>query len=233
MNSACTPATTRSEIKIAEGDGPLLPRVPQDGLSIRAELILVAITALFGLAWIVMSSRPSDLTWVREIFSPPGGSSNRSRQIIYSSASITDSDAGLAVKRTVPETGRTANVGDGIKHHPSPASRAKLSVGVATPSASAIDHSQAVQQHAATIRPTANDLENRTKLTPIPETRPTTIEGWTLREVTNGIAILEGPNGIWRVRRGDTVPGVGRVDSILLWGERWIVATSQGLISTP
>jgi hypothetical protein len=28
------------------------------------------------------------------------------------------------------------------------------------------------------------------------------------------------------------VPGVGRVDSILLWGERWIVATSRGLIST-
>jgi hypothetical protein len=76
-------------------------------------------------------------------------------------------------------------------------------------------------------------METRAKLTPIPETRPTTIEGWALREVTNGIAILEGPNGIWRVRRGDTVPGVGRIDSILHWGERWIVATSGGLISTP
>ena len=238
MNSACTPAITWSEINIAEGDGPLLPREPQDGLSIRAELILVAITASCGLAWIVMSSvtLPSDLTWVGElkrIFSPYGGSSNLSRQIIYSSASITDSDAGLAVKRTVPEAGRTPNVGDGLKHHPLPASsRAKPSVGVATPSASAIDHSQALQQHAAALRPSANDLDNRSKLTPIPETRPTTIEGWTLREVTNGIAILEGPNGIWRVRRGDTVPGVGRVNSILLWGERWIVATSRGLIST-
>jgi hypothetical protein len=239
MNSACTPATTRSfEINIADGDGPLLPRVHQDGLSIRAELILVAITASCGLAWIVMSSvtLPSDLTWVGEFkrnFRPPGGSSNLSRQIIYSSASITDFDAGLAVGRTVPETGRAANVGDGLKHHPSPASsRAKRSVGVATPSASAIDHSQALQQHAASIRPSVNDLNNRAKLTPIPETRPTTIEGWTLREVTNGIAILEGPNGIWRVRRGETVPGVGRVDSILLWGERWIVATSRGLIST-
>jgi hypothetical protein len=232
MNSTCAP-TTRSEINISEEDGPLLPRVPQDGLSIRAELILVAITALCGLAWIVMSSGPFDLTWVREIFSSPGGSSNRSRQIIYSSSSLTDSDAGLAVKRMVPETGRTANVGDGLKHHASPASsRAKPPVGVATSSASAIDHSQAMQQHAAIIRPNTNDLDNRSKLTPIPETRPTTIEGWTLREVTNGIAILEGPNGIWRVRRGDTVPGVGRVDSILLWGERWIVATSRGLIST-
>jgi hypothetical protein len=47
------------------------------------------------------------------------------------------------------------------------------------------------------------------------------------------IADQEGPNGIWRVRRGDAVPGLGRIDSIVLWGQRWIVATSQGLISTP
>jgi hypothetical protein len=73
----------------------------------------------------------------------------------------------------------------------------------------------------------------RAKRTPVPETRPTTIEGWTLREVSDGAAVLEGPNGTWRVRRGDSVPGVGRVESIVLWGKRWIVATSKGLISTP
>jgi hypothetical protein len=73
----------------------------------------------------------------------------------------------------------------------------------------------------------------RAKRTPVPETRPTTIEGWMLREVTDGTAVLEGPNGTWTVRRGDTVPGLGRVESIVLWGKRWIVATSKGLISTP
>jgi hypothetical protein len=240
MNSACAPATTQPfEINIAEGDGPLLSRMPKDSLSIRAGLILVAITASCGLAWIVGSSvtLPSDLTWVGEfkrIFGPAGGSSNLSRQIIYSSASITDSAGGLAVGRTVPETGRAASVGDGLKNHPSLAnSRAKPSVGAAPPSPSTIYHSPAFEQHTASLRLSANDLDSRAKLTPIPETRPTTIEGWTLREVTNGIAILEGPNGIWRVRRGDTLPEVGRIDSILLWGERWIVATSQGLISTP
>jgi hypothetical protein len=70
-------------------------------------------------------------------------------------------------------------------------------------------------------------------LTPVPETRPTTIDGWVLREVVNGTAVLEGPDGIWRVKRGDTVPGVGRVVSIFGWGNRMIVATSNGLISTP
>ena len=73
----------------------------------------------------------------------------------------------------------------------------------------------------------------QSKLSPVPETRPTTIPGWMLREVVNDTAVLQGPNGIWRVTRGDTVPGVGRVDSIVRWGNRWIVATSRGLISTP
>jgi len=34
-------------------------------------------------------------------------------------------------------------------------------------------------------------------------------------------------------KRGDTVPGVGRIDSIVRWGNRWIVATASGLIATP
>jgi hypothetical protein len=28
------------------------------------------------------------------------------------------------------------------------------------------------------------------------------------------------------------VPGIGRVDSIVRWGNRWMVATTRGLIST-
>jgi hypothetical protein len=75
-------------------------------------------------------------------------------------------------------------------------------------------------------------LQRREKLTAWPETRPTTIPGWTLRGITNGTAILEGPNGVWRAMRGDTVPGVGRVESMVRWGNRLIVATSTGLIST-
>jgi hypothetical protein len=70
------------------------------------------------------------------------------------------------------------------------------------------------------------------KPAPVPETRPTTIEGWTLIEVKGGTAVLEGPNGVWRATRGDTVPGVGKIDSIVRWGSRWIVATSKGLVST-
>ena len=69
--------------------------------------------------------------------------------------------------------------------------------------------------------------------TAVPETKPTTIEGWSVRSVYNGTAVLEGPAGVWTAARGDTVPGLGRIDSIVLWGSRWIVATSRGLVTTP
>jgi hypothetical protein len=75
--------------------------------------------------------------------------------------------------------------------------------------------------------------EPQPKLVPVPETPPTTIPGWIVREVADGRAVVQGPNGIWRVGRGDVLPGAGRVDSIVRWGHRWIVATNRGLISTP
>jgi hypothetical protein len=70
-------------------------------------------------------------------------------------------------------------------------------------------------------------------MVPAPETRPTTIEGWTVLDVRGGTAVLEGPDGVRMATRGDTVPGIGRIDSIVRWGNRWIVATASGLIATP
>ncbi len=73
----------------------------------------------------------------------------------------------------------------------------------------------------------------REPILPAPETRPTTIVGWTIRDVRGGTVVLEGPDGIRTAVAGDTVPGVGRIDSIVRWGNRWIVATANGLIATP
>ncbi|WP_426436819.1 hypothetical protein [Bradyrhizobium genosp. P] len=66
-----------------------------------------------------------------------------------------------------------------------------------------------------------------------PETRPSTIPGWSVVEVRDGTAVLEGPEGVRMAARGDTLPGIGRIDSIVRWGNRWIVATASGLIATP
>jgi hypothetical protein len=88
------------------------------------------------------------------------------------------------------------------------------------------------KQNTSAPRPTGERTKVSARPTPVPETKPTTIDGWTIREVNGDTAVLEGPSGVWKATRGDTVPGVGKIDSIVRWGNRWIVATSKGLIST-
>jgi predicted RNA-binding Zn-ribbon protein involved in translation (DUF1610 family) len=215
---------TRShEINIDQQDRPAVSAVFHDGLAIRAGLVVIVLIASCGLAWIIRSSLNPNL-------------SSSSPSAVSSSAAIPDSkeDRLQTNGKTAREIVGEVSSEDNPQHLASSASSgAKPSPGAAPTGPPAIEHSTGLRQHTTSIRLSAKDPESRTKLTPVRETRPTTIEGWTLREVANGIAVLEGPNGIRRVRRGDTVPGLGRIDSIVLWGQRWIVATSQGLISAP
>lgn len=57
-----------------------------------------------------------------------------------------------------------------------------------------------------------------------------TIEGWRLRDVANGGALIEGRGGLYEVYAGDPIPGIGRVDAIRRQDGRWVVVTSKGLI---
>ena len=57
-----------------------------------------------------------------------------------------------------------------------------------------------------------------------------TVEGWVLRDVANGGALIEGRQGIYEVYAGDPVPGLGRVDAIRRQDGHWVVVTSKGLI---
>ncbi len=57
-----------------------------------------------------------------------------------------------------------------------------------------------------------------------------TVEGWFLRDVANGGALIDGRRGIYEVYAGDFVPGLGRVDAIRRQNGRWVVVTSKGLI---
>ena len=66
---------------------------------------------------------------------------------------------------------------------------------------------------------------------PKPElARLPTVEGWVLRDVANGVALIEGRQGIFEVYAGDPVPGLGRVDAIRKQDGRWVVVTSKGLV---
>ena len=57
-----------------------------------------------------------------------------------------------------------------------------------------------------------------------------TVEGWVLRDVADGAALIEGRRGMFEVYAGDPVPGLGRVDAIRRQDGRWVVVTSKGLI---
>ena len=57
-----------------------------------------------------------------------------------------------------------------------------------------------------------------------------TIEGWVLRDVARGGALIDGRRGIYEVYAGDFVPGLGRVDAIRRQDGRWVVVTTKGLI---
>jgi hypothetical protein len=70
---------------------------------------------------------------------------------------------------------------------------------------------------------------------PLPAPKPEvarlpTVEGWVLRDVANGSALIEGRQGIFEVYAGDPIPGLGRVDAIRKQDGRWVVVTSKGLI---
>lgn len=62
--------------------------------------------------------------------------------------------------------------------------------------------------------------------------KPSPAEGWAVREVYDGVAVLEDrKRRLVEVGPGDTVPGVGRIESIERRGKTWVVVTKQGTIT--
>jgi hypothetical protein len=57
-----------------------------------------------------------------------------------------------------------------------------------------------------------------------------TVDGWVLRDVARGGALIDGRQGVYEVYAGDFVPGLGRVEAIRRQDGRWVVVTSKGLI---
>jgi hypothetical protein len=106
------------------------------------------------------------------------------------------------------------------------------------------------KQHAA-VAPTAPPAAVATNVTgsipttaaptaaaapvPLPAPKPAmarlpAVEGWVLRDIANGGAVIEGRSGLYEVYTGDPVPGLGRVDAIRKQDGRWVVVTSRGLV---
>lgn len=235
-------ATVRPEIKIDESYSVRNSPASGDSRAFYGALVIGLLAATCGVGWFILhaSTPPSGLA------SAGASTENRHPGPIPVSPSFQQS-SNVPLDRSAgsPILVRSANVASGpitdtqkkerlqthdtiVRDSGGDAIAQMLQSAPTTPTSS-------ISKHSKKQRPGAGAEESRvqTKLTATPETRPTTIPGWMLRDVTNGTAVLEGPNGILRVTEGQNVPGVGRVDSIVRWGNRWIVSTSKGLISTP
>ena len=108
---------------------------------------------------------------------------------------------------------------------------AKLSETVdklrATPVAAAAATPAAAKEVTGSISPPATTPA----AAPKPEVaRLPTVEGWVLRDVVNGAALIEGRRGMFEVYAGDPIPGLGRVDAIRRQDGHWVVVTGKGLI---
>jgi hypothetical protein len=216
------------DIKIDQDHRIPVAAESRDHRRARGGPILAVVAASIGLA-------SAGIAGGYFLFGPQTAFSTPPPQSPDRSAGVADSSKGdrlPAHQTTIREIDRTAPA-------KSPQSRslpAPPAVARAKPSPAVVPPVPSAGHHAAAPPSTADSAAKphmEARLTPVPETRPTTIDGWTLREVVDGTAVLEGPGGVWRVRRGDTLPGVGKVVGILRWGNRFIVATSRGLISTP
>lgn len=61
-------------------------------------------------------------------------------------------------------------------------------------------------------------------------TRLPTLDGWVIRDVGHGGALIQGRYGIYEIYPGDAIPGLGRIDAVRRQDGRWVVVTTRGLI---
>ena len=195
----------------------LVQAVAPESATLPLSIVAVAIVTAFGLGWFCGSTSYSSRTADAKTLSRTASSSLPRVVTEKRAALITGSIAG-PVSRSLST---------------SPANSRRTSLAPSQTIAPAQSTALA-EQHAMTSQaPSAPqwDVKSGARLTTVPETRPATMDGWTVRDVYGGAAELVGPDRVWTVRPGDYVPGVGRINSITRWGTRWIVVTSGGLIS--
>lgn len=62
------------------------------------------------------------------------------------------------------------------------------------------------------------------------QVRPVIVDGWVIRDIFDGRAMVESRYGIFEVAPGAPLPGLGKVESVRRQDGRWVVVTPKGLI---
>lgn len=75
-----------------------------------------------------------------------------------------------------------------------------------------------------------NDVTGSTPARAATPPKPPVLEGWILRRVYDGVALVQGRRGVVEVEAGDSLSGAGRIREIKREDGRWIVVTSRGVI---
>ena len=82
------------------------------------------------------------------------------------------------------------------------------------------------------VAQTGSIPDGRAPKTEQPDPRKTALEGYVLREVDEGYALIETRSGRFHeVSVGQVLPGIGRVEAIERRGRQWVVVTPKGFIS--
>ena len=148
--------------------------------------------------------------------------------------SIARIDAELAaLKATLDKSDKSANaqlarLGDRFD---------RLERGQAEPAARLAKLAEAVDriEHAAAARDITGSIATASPQPPAAQPArpagPPVLDGWIVRRVYNGAALIQGRfGGLIEVEPGDNFPGLGRIETIRRQDGRWVVVTSRGMI---
>jgi hypothetical protein len=212
------------EVRAPNQDDALSSLVPRDGGGLRIGLLTAMLIGALGLGWWTGLWEPS-----RFLKSDPVSTPLQQIALPDRAPPALDQQTPSGAPDNQVSSPAGSDLGTkGLGSEPTP----RTDQGVVSPADTVPTTAQKTTGTKPAVVPRAREKKALNRPTPTPDTRPTTIEGWTVRNVSGGTAVLQGPDGVRRVSVGDTVPGAGRIDSIVRWGNRWIVATSKGLITT-
>lgn len=96
-----------------------------------------------------------------------------------------------------------------------------------------LDRLEHRREAATPAKPSEPAAEARAATGPVEATKkPPVLRSWVVRDVYDGIALVEGADGPVEVAPGEVLPGAGRVRSIERAGRGWVVVTSRGVIDS-
>ncbi|WP_249779835.1 hypothetical protein [Bradyrhizobium sediminis] len=222
-----------------KGSGPEIESEPNAGMfGKRRVSALAAVVALAAVAGALGGA----LATAGVMHFAGAGSTASSNPVLEASVARIDADL-LALKAGVEQTSKA-----GLSQYNKTSDRLdKVERAQAEPAAKLAKLSEAVEKLRAVPVPVAAAPAAARDVTgsisppavaapvPLPVPKPElarlpTVEGWVLRDVAHGGALIEGRQGIYEVYAGDPVPGLGRIDAIRKQDGRWVVVTSKGLV---